>query len=296
MLKSVVYACAALLALISGAAQGASPEMVEKGRYLVRTAGCVGCHTDVKGKGPEFAGDRALKTPFGTFYSPNITPDPESGIGKWSDDDFIRSLREGLNPQGEHYYPVFPFPTYTKMRDEDMLAIKAYLFSLKPIVRRSREHDVGPPFGWRFLQAGWKAMNFDAGVMKDDPAKSVQLNRGAYLVEAVAHCGECHTPRGKTGAMDKSMFLAGTNDGPDNELVPNITPDNETGVGKWAVDELVDVMKHGRKPDWDDVQGGMEEAVEYGLKYMTDEDLLAMALYLKSIPAIRNKVVSKKKK
>jgi len=270
--------------------------MVKKGRYLVRAAGCVGCHTDVKGKGPEFGGNRPMKTPFGTYYSPNITPDRETGIGNRSDADFVRSMREGVNPNGEHYYPVFPFPTYTKMRDEDMLAIKAYLFSLKPIVRSVQEHQVGPPFGWRFLLGAWKVLNFEPGVMKDDPGKSAQMNRGAYLVEAVAHCGECHTPRSETGAIVKSMHMAGTNEGPNDELIPNITPDDETGVGKWTLDELVDVMKHGRKPDWDDVQGGMEEAVEYGLKYMTDEDLMAMAVYLKSIPAIRNKIVSKKKK
>ncbi len=296
MLKAIIYAGAALLALASGSALGASPEMVKKGRYLVRAAGCVGCHTDVKGKGPEFGGNRPMKTPFGTYYSPNITPDRETGIGNWSDADFVRSMREGVNPNGEHYYPVFPFPTYTKMRDEDMLAIKAYLFSLKPIVRSVQEHQVGPPFGWRFLLGAWKVLNFEPGVMKDDPGKSAQMNRGAYLVEAVAHCGECHTPRSETGAIVKSMHMAGTNEGPNDELIPNITPDDETGVGKWTLDELVDVMKHGRKPDWDDVQGGMEEAVEYGLKYMTDEDLMAMAVYLKSIPAIRNKIVSKKKK
>ncbi len=295
-MKSFLLKCIGILLLSATPALAASTDLVTKGAYLVRAAGCVGCHTDVKGKGPEFGGDRPMKTPFGTYYSPNITPDPETGIGNWSDADFIRSMREGLNPNGDHYYPVFPFPTYTKMREKDMLAIKAYLFTLKPLVRSVREHKVGPPFGWRFLLGAWKALNFEAGVMKDDPAKSAQLNRGAYLVEAVAHCGECHTPRSETGAIIKSMHMAGTNEGPNDELIPNITPDNETGIGKWTLDELVDVMKHGRKPDWDDVQGGMEEAVEYGLKYMTDDDLMAMSVYLKSLPPIRNKVVSKKKK
>jgi len=278
---------------VSGAAQAAGD--VARGAYLVRAGGCVACHTDIKGKGPEFAGGHALATPYGTFYSPNITPDKETGIGNWSDEDFIRALREGTSPDGDHYYPTFPYPTYTKMRTADMLAIKAYLFTLKPIRQERRDHDVGPPFGWRFLMGAWKMMNFIDGEFKPDAKQSEQWNRGAYLVDAVAHCGECHTPRTEAGAMDLSMYMAGTNDGPENKSVPNITPDKETGIADWNVAELVHLMKEGQKPDYDDVQGTMEEAVEFGLKHMTDEDLTAMAIYLKSIPAIKNKIGKPKK-
>jgi mono/diheme cytochrome c family protein len=270
-------------------------DLIEKGRYLVRAGGCVACHTDVKGKGPELAGGRAMLTPYGTFHTPNITPDKDTGIGAWSDGDFIRALREGLSPEGDHYYPVFPYPTYTKVRDEDMLAMKAYLFSLKPVRRENKEHNVGPPFGWRILLGGWKTLHFTPGVMKDDPGKSAELNRGAYLVEAVAHCGECHTPRNAMGALLPEMSLAGTLDGPDKELVPNITPDADTGIGRWTKADIVELMKTGLKPDYDDVQGGMEEAMEYGLKYLTDEDLAAMAAYLKSLAPIWNKIAKAKK-
>lgn len=285
----------AVVALMAMTAPSFAAGDVERGAYLVRAGGCVACHTDIKGKGPEFAGGHALATPYGTFYSPNITPDKDTGIGKWTDADFIRALREGTSPDGDHYYPTFPYPTYTKMHDSDMLAIKAYLFTLKPIRSERREHDVGPPFGWRFLMAAWKVMNFSEGEMKPDPTQSVQWNRGAYLVDAVAHCGECHTPRSESGAMNLSMYMAGTNDGPENKSVPNITPDDETGIGKWDVADLVQLMKAGLKPNYDDVQGTMEEAVEYGLKHMTDEDLTAMAVYLKTIKSIRNQIGKVKK-
>jgi mono/diheme cytochrome c family protein len=276
-------------------AAAATADDIKRGAYLVRAGGCVACHTDIKGKGPEFAGGHALATPYGTFYSPNITPDKETGIGKWSDEDFVRAMREGVSPDGDHYYPTFPYPTYTKMRDADMRAIKAYLFTIKPIRMARREHDVGAPFGWRFLMGAWKMLNFIEGEYKPDPTKSAQWNRGAYLVDAVAHCGECHTPRGEAGAVDLSMYMAGTNDGPENKPVPNITPDDETGIGKWDVADLVQLMKTGLKPNYDDVEGIMDEAVQYGLKHMTDEDLTAMAVYLKSIKSIPNQIGKAKK-
>lgn len=260
---------------------------VERGAYLVKAAGCVGCHTAKRGI--HFAGGLGLKTPFGTFFSPNITPDPDTGIGSWTDEDFIRALHEGVSPDGSRYFPVFPYPSYTKMTEEDALAIKAYLFSLEPVKQANREHDVFFPFSWRFLQRGWRMINFDEGRYEPDPKASDQVNRGGYLVDALAHCGECHTPRNFMGGIDNDMYLAGTPDGPEDQLVPNITP-HESGAIDWSERDLVGLMKTGLKPDFDNVQGTMAEAIEEGLMHLTDEDLTAIAVYLKTVPPIDNRV------
>jgi mono/diheme cytochrome c family protein len=260
---------------------------VERGAYLVKAAGCVGCHTAKRGI--HFAGGLGLKTPFGTFFSPNITPDPETGIGSWTDEDFVRALHEGVSPDGSRYFPVFPYPSYTKMTEEDALAIRAYLFSLEPVKQANREHDVFFPFSWRFLQRGWRMINFDEGRYEPDPKASDQVNRGGYLVDALAHCGECHTPRNFMGGIDNDMYLAGTPDGPEDQLVPNITP-HESGAIDWSERDLVGLMKTGLKPDFDNVQGTMAEAIEEGLMHLTDEDLTAIAVYLKTVPPIDNRV------
>ena len=262
--------------------------MVEKGAYLVRAGGCIACHTAKEG-GTRFAGGLGLETPFGTFYSPNITPHPEHGIGAWSDEDFVRAMHDGVAPDGGRYFPVFPYGSYTKMTREDALAIKAYLFSLEPVAEPNREHDVGFPFSWRFMQRGWRMLFFDAGRFEPDPAQSDEWNRGAYLVDALTHCGECHTPRNMFGGMKDSMYLAGTTDGPEGQLVPNITP-HATGISDWGKGDLVELMKSGMKPDFDNVQGSMEEAISDGLKHLTDADLQAIETYIYSVPAIDNTV------
>lgn len=272
----------------TGAARAATPDEVKKGEYLVRAAGCIACHTVAKG-GKMFAGGRALETPFGTFYSPNITADQETGIGAWTDDQFVDALHKGERPAGGRYFPVFPYTSYTRMTREDALLIKAYLFSLPPVNQANREHDVSFPFSWRFLQRGWRMLNFDEGRYEPDSQKSAEWNRGAYLVQALAHCGECHTPRNIMGGLKDSAFLSGTTEGPDNELVPNITP-HATGIADWADGDLTTLLRDGTKPDFDDVQGSMAEAIDDGLKYLTDADLAAIEAYLKSVPAIDNKV------
>ena len=282
---------AGLLAAVAAAAEApraAEPAAAERGAYLVRAGGCVTCHTTEGGE--TFAGGRALATPFGTFFSPNITPDRETGIGAWSDDQFVRALREGVRPDGAHYFPVFPYTAYTRMTRADALAMKAHLFSLAPVARPNRDHEIDFPFGWRLLQAVWKLLFFDAGERVPDPARSPQWNRGAYLVEALAHCSECHTRRNVFGALDRDMWLAGTVDGPDGAFVPNITPDEETGIGGWSEGDIVQLLKIGFKPDFDDVQGTMAEAVEDGLKHLTDADLEAIAAYLRALAPIRNPI------
>lgn len=276
-----------LLACTVGAAAAESD--AARGGYLLHAGGCITCHT-AKG-GTELAGGRAIATPFGTFYSPNITPDPESGIGGWSDAAFVGALKHGRRPAGGRYYPVFPYTTYTHMRDADALAIKAYLDSLPPVANRVPPHDLWPPFAWRWTMQIWQALFFDAAPgWRPDPAQPPQAQRGQYLVQALAHCGECHTPRNVFGALDRDRWLAGTLDGPDGELVPNITPDRDTGIGKWSEGDVVTLLRDGLKPDYDDVQGSMAEAVRDGLSHLSEPDLVAIAAYLKTVPPVRNRV------
>ncbi|MGE5268569.1 MAG: c-type cytochrome [Thiohalocapsa sp.] len=256
-----------------------------RGTYLAIAADCVACHTDSAHGGRPFAGGRALSTPFGTFYSPNITPDPETGIGRWSDAQFLRALHDGVRPDGANYFPVFPYTSFTRILDADALAIKAYLFSLPPVKEASRDPDVAFPFSWRFLQNGWKLLFFDRGRFRPDPGRSAAYNRGAYLVTALAHCGECHTPRNWFGAMESSRFLAGTRNGPDGKPVPNITPDPKTGIGEWSEDDIVQVLTNGQMPDLDTVDGAMAEVVK-STSQLTEADRHAIAVYLKSVPPV----------
>jgi len=292
----LLIAAGAGVAVWSATARAADTDdadIVVRGEYLVRAAGCVACHTDVKNNGVTFAGGRAFDTPFGTFFSPNITPDEETGIGRWTDEEFVAALRYGERPDGAHYYPVFPFTSYTRMATEDMRAIKAYLFAQPPERRINTPHDLLPPFAWRWTMGVWKMLNFTPGTLAENARHDAVWNRGAYLVQALAHCGECHTPRDSMGAMQPDMFLAGTNEGPDNELVPNITPDTETGIGDWSHGDIRVLLRDGLKPNFDDVQGSMAEAIDDGLKFLTDDDLNAIAVYLKSLPPIKNKVERK---
>jgi mono/diheme cytochrome c family protein len=262
---------------------------VQRGEYIARAAGCISCHTDKKGKGEPFAGGRALKTPFGTFYSPNITPDKATGIGSWSDRDFLRALKKGLRPDGSHYFPVFPYTSYTLMRDQDALAMKAYLFSLQAVTRKNRDHDVGRPFRWRWPMRFWKLLYFDEGEFAADDNQDGEWNRGAYLVTALAHCGECHTPRNIAGGLDRDLWMAGTEDGPEGDAAPNITPAPATGIG-WSVDQLTFFLKKGTKPDWEEADGVMGEAIADSYEFLTEEDIRAIARYINTLPAIENHI------
>lgn len=268
----------------------AAADAVSRGAYLVRAAGCVSCHTDVKGGGPALAGGRALKTPFGIFYSPNITPHPNMGIGAWSDGNFLAALGHGIRPDGSHYFPVFPYPSYAAMRAKDALAIKAYLFSQTPVARLNKSHDVSPPFSWRWTVGFWKWLFFKPGPWRDRAEQDAQWNRGAYLVHAVSHCGECHTPRNFLGAMKPSRFLAGTLHGPDGDLVANITSDPKTGIGDWSAADITRLLRDGAKPDYDNVQGSMAAVIRDSLAYLRDDDLNAIARYLRTVPAIDNRI------
>ena len=281
-----------LLALTQAAPAIGEEDAVERGEYLVRAGGCFSCHTAAGGQ--QLAGGRALATPFGTFYSPNITPDPETGIGRWTDAQFLRALREGVRPDGANYFPVFPYTSFTAITDSDALAMKAYLFSLPAVHQQNRPHDVPFPFSWRFLQAGWKLLFFTAGPFLPAPDHSAAYNRGAYLATALAHCGECHTPRNILGATRSGLQLTGTPNGPDGQLVPNITPDPDTGIGKWDKEGVVELLRTGGTPEQSRVKGAMREVVEDGLRYLSEDDLEAIADYLLAQPAIVHQVKPRK--
>ena len=268
-----------------GAETAADPEVVARGRYLATAANCVGCHT-VPG-GTEYAGGRALKTPFGTFYSPNITPHPEAGIGDWSDEDFLRALKQGIAPQGHPYYPAFPYTSFSGITDADALAIKAFLFSLSPADKPSRPHDLSFPYSIRSALWPWRWLYFNPEPFAPPPGASAEVRRGAYLVVVLGHCGECHTPRDWLGGRDQDRRLAGTAAGPEGGKVPNITPDPKTGLGKWSSRDVVRVLENGLLPDFDTVGGPMGEVVRATSK-LAPEDRAAIAAYLATVPPVPN--------
>jgi mono/diheme cytochrome c family protein len=261
-----------------------NPWMVERGAYLVRAAGCVSCHWDRKNGGKPFAGGLALRSPFGTFYSPNITPDGETGIGGWSDEDFLRALTHGEGIHGEQLYPVLPYTSYAAMKPDDALAIKAYLMSLAPMSAPRRENELSIPFSWRAVTKAWKLFFFSgAKPLADDPARDATWNRGRYLVVALGHCAECHTPRNAFGARETGKELQGNPKGPGGGKVPALAGVGAKDFASWSVEEIVQYLKTGAKPDFDSAQGPMAEVIEDNTKHLSDQDRNAIALYLKSL-------------
>jgi mono/diheme cytochrome c family protein len=282
-----IRVAAAAIMLLAAPAGAADPDLISRGAYLAAAADCAACHTDRANGGRPYAGGRALATPFGTFYSPNITPDQETGIGRWTEAQFLRALHSGVRPDGANYFPVFPYPSFAKITDADARAIYAYLMSLPAVRQVNRSHEVVFPLSWRFLQYGWKWLFFDPQPFRPAPERSAAYNRGAYLVTAVAHCGECHTPRNWLGAPDERRFLAGTPTGPDGKKVPNITPDPDTGIGNWSEDDIVTLLATGQTPDFDFAGGAMAEVVKSTAR-LTEEDRRAIAVYLKSLPPVQS--------
>jgi mono/diheme cytochrome c family protein len=269
------------------------PDLVAKGKYIFAAAGggC-GCHTE-PGKAATGlnAGGRRFDAPFGTVYSTNITPDRETGIGGWTDDQIIAAIRLGRRPNGERIIPVHPFMVFNGMAEEDLRALVAYLRSVPPIHRPNQPKKISVPLFESVFLPAWLAA-FAAKETPPPTAPSSGLARGEYLVRAVGHCGECHTPRGVTQAVDNSRFLAGNPKGPENSVVPNITPDKDTGL-TWSEEEIADYMATGNKPDGDVAGGLMGEIVQgtsAGYKDLTKADRLAIARYLKTVPPIKLKV------
>lgn len=258
---------------------------LQRGAYIAGAANCTNCHTTRGGR--PFAGGPAVATPFGVFFPPNITQDRIHGIGQWSFDNFKRALRRGVSPNNTHYYPVFPYASYTGMSDADIAALWAFLRTVPPVAQPSRPHEVGVPFAWRLLLAPWKILFLAPGPLEPDAGKSPEWNRGRYLVEAVTHCAECHAPRNLFAAVERSRYMAGVRNGVDGWNVPNISPDPETGIGRWSVEDIAGLLA-GRAMH---VGGPMREVVQNTSK-LTDADRLSMAIYLKSLPARHGEVKS----
>ena len=256
---------------------------IERGRYLVQAGGCLTCHTADRPDAMPLAGGRALLTPFGTFYAPNITSDPVTGIGGWTDADLGRALREGVAPDGSNYYPVFPYPAYTGIEDADVAALGAYLRSLKPVRQQARQHDLPWYLSSRLVMMGWNFFNFSPGRFAPDPSRDTTWNRGAYLVRHLGHCGECHTPRNLLGGLDHSRDLAGNPAGPDGEKIPDITQDRTTGIGQWSADDLAFLLETGLLPDGNFAGSSMSAVIEDNTARLTPGDRQAIAIYLKAL-------------
>jgi mono/diheme cytochrome c family protein len=287
---------ALLAAILTGIAVAATPDDVARGKYVFGAAGGCGCHTDPKNKKAVNVGGRRYDGPFGTVYSANITPDRKTGIGGWSDEEIITAIRLGRRPNGERLIPVHPFTVFNGMAEEDLKALVAFLRTVPPVNRANQPKRISVPLFESVFLPAWLAA-FAPRETPPPTSPKTGLPRGEYLVRAVGHCGECHTPRTVTQATDNSRFLSGNQKGPENSEVPNITPDPETGIGKWSEQEIADYLESGNKPDGDVVGGLMGEVIEgtaAGYKDLTKEDRLAIARYLKSIPPIKNRIVKTK--
>ena len=258
--------------------------LVERGRYLATAADCIACHTDDATK--PFAGGVAIPTPFGKIIAPNITPDSETGIGDWSDEEFYRAMHEGVGKRGENLYPAFPYDSFTKLSRDDVLAIKAYLFTLPPIRQDNPASDLKFPFNQRWILSGWKLLNLRKGELQPDPGKDDAFNRGAYLVEALAHCGTCHTPRDFSMGSDDSRKFGGGAVG--SWQAYNITPDPVSGIGGWSDDELVEYMRTGMVAGKGGAAGEMAEAVEHSLSKLPEQDLRDIVTYLRAQEPVRD--------
>ena len=260
----------------------AQAQDAKRGEYLAAAGGCLACHTEEKKGAEPFAGGSALKTPFGSFFAPNITPHPQAGIGAWKEADFMRALRDGVRPDGAHYYPAFPYASYTRIVDSDLRDLYAYFRSLPPSARASQAHDLKFPFGFRFLNMIWKWLFFTPGPFVADASKSQELNRGAYLVQALGHCSECHTPRNFLGAPKRDRFLAGGK-GPDDKSIPNITP---TRLKNMSDADLLQYLQTGITGDGDVAAAPMSEVITNSLAKLTTPDINAVVGYLRSLTAL----------
>jgi mono/diheme cytochrome c family protein len=285
--RSRTYAAVAL-ALAAGSLCAVAPRLlaresshaeIVRGRYLVAAGDCAACHTDEGGQ--PFAGGRAVPTPFGTIYSTNITPDPETGLGKWTSDDFYRAMHEGVAPGGRHLYPAFPYPWYTKLTRADDDAIKSYLDTLKPVREENKPTKLPWPFSVREVMAGWNTLYFKEGTFRSNPQKSAEWNLGAYLVEGLGHCGACHTPKNFAGAPKRDQAFQGGYG--ENWYATSLGGDLRDGLGSWSMQDIVQYLKTGANARAA-AFGPMGEVVHDSTQYLDDKDLRAMAVYLKDLP------------
>jgi mono/diheme cytochrome c family protein len=279
-----LLALAAALHLAADAQPPRAPQaaQVERGKYLAQAGDCIACHT-IPGT-RIFSGNRPMPTPFGTLYSPNITPDPDTGIGKWSADDFYNMMHTGRSPKGYLLYPAMPFASYTKVTRADSDAIFAYLRSVPPVRQASREHDLRFPYNNRALLIGWRTLYFEEGEYQPDRSKSAEWNRGAYLVQGLGHCSMCHTPINALGGSSEERAFQGGLIPMQNWYAPSLTSNREAGLGTWAIQDIVDLLQAGVSSRAT-VYGPMAEVTYNSLQFMNDADIRAMAVYLKSLPA-----------
>jgi mono/diheme cytochrome c family protein len=266
---------------------GAPPELakadlVTRGQYLAQAADCVACHT-AKG-GVPFAGGLAFVLPFGTLYSTNITPDKDTGIGNYSDADFLNAVHRGIAPGGKRLYPAMPYASYTGLTDADALAIKAFLFSLAPVSAPANANTLKFPFDQRWAMAGWSLFFNSDRRFEPHSGRNDAWNRGAYLVEAAGHCGECHTPRNLAQALDNRAKFAGTVQA--GWYAYNISPDKASGIGAWSDEDLAHYLALGQATLHGTAAGPMGEAVDNSLSHLTPGDIAAMVTYLKTVPAV----------
>jgi mono/diheme cytochrome c family protein len=260
----------------------ARTSMVERGAYLTRAADCVACHTS--GGGKEYAGGLAIRLPFGTLYSTNITPDKETGVGNYSDQDFLDAVRRGVRRDGARLYPAMPYASYSYMTDADVLAIKAYLFSLPPVHAKAPENTLTFPYNQRWVMIFWSALFNPDTRFAPDSDRSPEWNRGAYLAEALAHCGECHTPRNLAFALDNRKKFAGALTAGWRAF--NISSDKATGIGGWRDEDLVAYLAIGHADGHGTASGPMGEAVDHSFSQLAQEDIRAVVAYLRTVPPI----------
>jgi mono/diheme cytochrome c family protein len=260
---------------------------IERGKYLVRAADCVVCHTAPGGK--PFAGGFRFKLPFGSIYGTNITADKETGIGNWSDEQFVRAVREGVGPEG-NLYPAMPYTSYTGMSRDDLLAIKAYLFSLPGVKQPNRQNELSFPFNQRWGMKFWNLAFFHQSRFVADPHHDAQWNRGAYLATALGHCSECHTPRNVAFGLNQSQYLGGM--AVQGWFAGNITPDKQTGIGDWSEQQLSEFLSQGHAAGRSSASGPMAEVIENSTQYLTPEDNQALVNYLRNIEPVKTDVGS----
>jgi mono/diheme cytochrome c family protein len=286
---AVAAAAAVLLSGLPASPASPTPADIARGKYIFGATGGCGCHT--KPKDLVNSGGRRYDGPFGTVYSSNITPDRETGIGGWTDEQIIVAIRLGRRPNGERLIPVHPYTVFNGMAEEDLRAVVAFIKTVPAVKRATPARKITVPLFESVFLPAW----LTAFAPRETPPPTAPASgtaRGEYLVRAVGHCGECHTPRTLTMATDNSRFLAGTAKGPEDSEVPNITPDKNTGL-TWTVEQIADFLGTGNKPDGDVAGGLMGEVIQgtaAGYKDLTQSDRLAIAQYLKSIPAVRNKI------
>ena len=283
-LARVALAGVAACMLVTGGAASAQPapsDLVKRGEYLTRAADCQACHSAAGGG--TFAGGRAFTLPMGVLYSPNITPDRQTGIGDYTDDEFVRVLHTGVARGGKHLYPAMPYNSYTLMTREDALAIKAYLFSLPAVHAVAPANRMSFPYNIRAVMIGWNLLNNPDRRFTPDPGRPADWNRGAYLVEAMGHCAQCHTPRTATQGLDTAHAYAGAVQQGWNAY--NLTSDPVHGLKNWSDAALEQYLSTGVADGHGPASGPMAEAVQYSLRYLTPSDIHAIVVYLRSIPA-----------